>query len=91
MAAGSISGNVEIHEVYAPFASATNVRNINSNIKSPGQNAASGNVPSATIEGPDNQNGSNSVATANEGQNIVVSGKNVNGRYDQSTVINNPA
>ena len=83
--------NSEIHEVYDPVASATNVLNVNSRIKSPGTYTATGSVPNATIESPDNQNGSSTVATPNEGTQIVVSPNIVHGRYDPFTVINNPA
>lgn len=83
---------MSIHIVYAPVASATNVRNINTNkIQSPGQYAATGNVPQSVIEDPDDKFGSSSVATANEGQPIALSANAVHGRYDKFTVVNNPA
>lgn len=84
----------EIHETYAPTASATNVINYSgqsSSHNSPGNNAATGTVPPAVINEPDDKIGSSSVATSNEGQGIVVSGKVIHGRFDLSTVINNPA
>jgi hypothetical protein len=83
-----------IHKTYAPTASATNVINYSgqsSNHNSPGNNAATGTVPSAVINDPDDSVGSSSVATANEGQGIVLATRAVHGRYDTSTVINNPA
>jgi hypothetical protein len=84
----------ELHKTFAPIASATNVINYSaqsSNHNSPGNNAATGTVPPAVINDPDNTIGSSSVATANEGQGIVLGTKAVHGRYDTSTVINNPA
>jgi hypothetical protein len=88
---------VEIHETYSPSANASNVINYTlrpnpiSTPVWPGQNAATGNVPSAVIEGPDNTTGSNSYVIPNQGSNITVSGKTVHGRYDGNTTINNPA
>lgn len=83
----------ELHKTYAPTASATNIINYSgqsANHNSPGNNAATGNVPTAVINDPDNTVGSSSVATANEGQGIVLAPKAVHGRYDSATVINNP-
>lgn len=90
---------IEIHEIYDPIATATNVLNINANIKSPGTWTATGQCAPATIEQPDNKTGSNSVVVSNQGSKIVLGTvtennqvqKTVNGRYDKHTVINNPA
>jgi hypothetical protein len=93
---------MSIHEIYAPAASATNVINYSgqsSTHNSPGNNAATGNVPNSSIQEPDDKAGSNSVVTPNEGSGIVLGTttenslvqKTVKGRFDNSTVINNPA
>ena len=89
----------EIHEVYDPVANATNVLNVNASIKSPGTWTATGSCAPSSIESPDNTNGSNTVAVLNESQGLVLGTvtenqldqKTVNGRFDKSTVINNPA
>lgn len=83
----------EIHTTYAPLANSSNVINYSGqgSKNSPGQNVASGNVPNAVIDDPDNVNGTNSFVIPNQNTNISVSGKTVHGRYNASTVINNPA
>lgn len=72
---------------YTPTASVTNVNNP----VTAGQDATTGNVPTSIIFNPDDYTGSNTIATANESQSLVVSGTSVNGRFDNFTVINNPA
>ena len=58
---------MKFHEVYDPVANATNVLNVNSNIKSPGTWTATGSCAPSSIEAPDNKFGSSSVVTPNEG------------------------
>ncbi len=97
-----VDPNINLHITYAPLADSKNVINYSgqsSSHNSPGTWAASGNVPTATINEPDNKVGSNSVVTPNEGSGVVLSTvtenglvqKTVKGRFDKSTVINNPA
>lgn len=103
-----VNSNIELHlpgssgPIFSPIASATNVINYSgqsASHNSPGNNAATGNVPTSSIQEPDNLNGSNSVATPNEGSGIVLGittennrvQNTVKGRYDKFTVLNNPA
>ena len=92
----------EIHEIYTPTASATNVLNQNGGIKGPGQNAETGIVPSDVINSPDDTIGTSTVVIPNESSPIVLSStvidyqpyneftlKTVNGRFDLFNVINN--
>lgn len=94
----------EIHQTYTPTASATNVLNQNGQVKGPGQNAATGSVPSDVINSPDDLLGSSTVVTPNETGSVVLTStvissdpyqgfvlKTVNGRTDKFNVINNPA
>lgn len=82
----------ELHTTYSPLASATNVKSV-------GIYPASGNVPSSSIDDPDNPIGTNSVVVPNQGSGIVLGNttennqtqKTVHGRLNISTVINNPA
>lgn len=89
-----VDPNINLHTTIAPTASATNVINYsgpNAQHNSPGDKAATGTVSTSNINVPDNKIGSNSAVIPNQNQGIVASNGTVKGRYDVSTVINNPA